>query len=325
MIAPKSLILLCIILIEASESFVITTSIKGEVSLFATKKKTSKKKSNDDKISPMLAQWANTGSTTTTTTTTTTKREVKKESTNKKKVSNRREKQVQRKEEETKRSKKELTLLQKLRVLLGDVEDEKPKSKSKSKFSKEDIVSIIKDLVENNGSNSNSNINSNSNLRSIAASNKSNQYRMIWAASDNAICHLGSGLHNVPLARLQEVFISFLKSTIEVYEVIRLIGPFPNVKNTLKGEISGFTTNTNNTPSIKYTSMIDGTGKEVLAGKQENEKIVPLDVVLATENVIIWKDPNGSGSGSGSGSEEDFLVFIREYDMTAKLDILRVL
>ena len=201
-------------------------------------------------------------------------------------------------------------------MLLGDVEDEKPKSKSKSKFSKEDIVSIIKDLVENNGSNSNSN----SNLRSIAASNKSNQYRMIWAASDNAICYLGSGLHNVPLARLQEVFISFLKSTIEVHEVIRLIGPFPNVKNTLKGEISGFTTNT---PSIKYTSMIDGTGKEVLAGKQENEKIVPLDVVLATENVIIWKDPNGSGSGSGS--EEDFLVFIREYDMTAKLDILRVL
>merc|ERR1719296_610550 len=315
MIAPKSLILLCIILIEASESFVITTSIKGEVSLFATKKKTSKKKSNDDKISPMLAQWANTGSTASTTT-----NKVKKEATNKKKVSNRREKQVQRKEEETKRLKKELTLLQKLRVLLGDVEDED--EKPKSKFSKEDIVSIIKDLVENNGSNSNSNINSNSNLRSIAASNKSNQYRMIWAASDNAICYLGSGLHNVPLARLQEVFISFLKSTIEVYEVIRLIVPFPNVKNTLKGEISGFTTNT---PSIKYTSMIDGTGKEVLAGKQENEKIVPLDVVLATENVIIWKDPNGSGSGSGSGSEEDFLVFIREYDMTAKLDILRVL
>ena len=54
--------------------------------------------------------------------------------------------------------------------------------------------------------------------------------------SDVAICHVGTGLHKVPLARLQEVFLSCLgRNRLEVLEVIRILGPFPNVKNVLQG------------------------------------------------------------------------------------------
>jgi len=345
-------VLSCILLqIQRNDAFAVTTKLlsssatltrtnkSSSSSLFAVKKKPSKsnKKSNNNtdnnKISPMLAQWANTGATTAVeeeeTKSIDNKEEERKEkaiskkATNKKKsktLSIRREKQVQRKEEETKRLKIELTLINQLRLLLGDItpeEDEKTQ-KNKVSFNTNDILSIINQLVENNERNSN--------LRNIAAtSNKNtNQYRMIWAGSDDAICHVGSGLHNVPLARLQEVFLSFYQSTIEVYEVIRIIGPFPNVKNTLKGDVNYNNKVARNNPSITYTSMIDGTGKEILAGKEENKKTVLLDVILATENIIVWKNPtNAARTGNNNG--EDMLIFIKEFDMDGKLDILRVL
>ena len=33
-------------------------------------------------------------------------------------------------------------------------------------------------------------------------------YSLAWVGSDEAICHLGTGLHKVPLARLQDIFLS---------------------------------------------------------------------------------------------------------------------
>ena len=148
------------------------------------------------------------------------------------------------------------------------------------------MLSIINQLVENSSSASiNSCANSNNNVCNIVASNKNNNnYHMIWAGIHNAVCHIGSGLHNVSLARLQEAFATFFKSRIEVYEVIRIIGPFPNVKNTFKSDI----TYKRDNPSIKHVSMIDGTGKETSAG-EDNQKIEPLDVMLATNNIIVWK------------------------------------
>merc|ERR1712157_34102 len=175
-------------------------------------------------------------------------------------------------------------------------------------------------LIDNNKNNGLGS--SSSSMRNIAASNKNdNHYRMLWAGSDNAICHGGSGLHNVPLARLQEVFLSFFKSAVEVFEVIRVIGPFPNVKNTLKGNIVNSNNTPNNIANTIYTSMIDGTGKEVLAGKEENEKNVPIDVILATENIIVWKVPNNDDNGNNG---DDYLIFVREFDLDGRLDILRV-
>ena len=110
----------------------------------------------------------------------------------------------------------------------------------------------------------------------------------MWLGSDNSKCHAGSMLHNVMLARLQEVLASFFKLTIEVCESKRTIGMFPIV-----GDATYERDSIN--PSIKCASMIDGQGKEVLAGKQENQKIVSLDFVLANNNIIIWENPDDDG------------------------------
>lgn len=155
-------------------------------------------------------------------------------------------------------------------------------------------------------------------LRQISAAPSRVDFRMVWAGSDASVCHIGTGLHKVPLARLQEIFMTIGKNRIEINEVIRILGPFPNVKNILKGD----TTSDSNLLKIKYTSMIDGTGKEILAGKDENERIVDLDVVYASSAAIICNIP-GETAFENNGSS--LLVFFKEGDINAELEKLRVL
>ena len=77
----------------------------------------------------------------------------------------------------------------------------------------------------------------------------SSSYRLAWVGSDAAVCHVGTSLHKVPLARLQEVYLSLggggsvgvNKNKWELIEVIRILGPFPNVRNTLRGNVVGLT------------------------------------------------------------------------------------
>merc|ERR1712157_511157 len=98
-------------------------------------------------------------------------------------------------------------------------------------------VKLLKELVE------------------LAESTNVDVKALLWVGSDDSICHVGTSLHNVPLARLQEIFLTLTNRNVELYEVIRILGPFPNVKNTLRGTVSK--------SKITYTSMIDGTGKEI--------------------------------------------------------------
>ena len=128
------------------------------------------------------------------------------------------------------------------------------------------------------------------------------------------------------------------KSRLEMYEVIRILGPFPNVKNTLKGDIS--TTKSKSKSSavdlqsilrITYDSMIDGTGKEILAGKEDNIRNVELKTLFASEDIIICQIPstvdveNGNTYEDGFGSNgSNLLVFALEEDLDIKLEMLRV-
>ena len=144
---------------------------------------------------------------------------------------------------------------------------------------------------------------------------------MVWAGSDDAICHLGTGLHNVPLARLEEIFLTLGKKRIEVKEVIRILGPFPNVRNTLKGDVS--LPKSASKMSISYDSMIDGTGKQILAGSEDNKKALDLDVLFADENAIICAVPSEEGSGVGEQGSR-VLFFAAEDSLNVKLEMLRV-
>jgi hypothetical protein len=172
-------------------------------------------------------------------------------------------------------------------------------------------------------------------------------YRLAWAGSDRAICHIGTALHKVPLARLQEIFLCLGYNRWELLEVIRILGPFPNVRNTLNGDVklikgkgSGFSDSGVAASSdgsgreavrmnIAYNSMIDGTGKEILAGKATNVKYVDLDVWFANEKAIVCTIVNEDLDGEVmadplmSGNGEKVLLFVAEENLDESLEKLR--
>ena len=193
----------------------------------------------------------------------------------------------------------------------------------------------------------------------------SSSYRLAWVGSDAAVCHVGTSLHKVPLARLQEVYLSLggggsvgvNKNKWELIEVIRILGPFPNVRNTLRGNVVGLTKaavagggGANGVREVvrmevSYTSMIDGTGKELLASSSSpppsgggrgrgndnsGAKLVDLDVWFANDRAIVCTVP-APGDGDGGGGGEDplggvgprVLYFVAEDDLEGALEKLR--
>jgi len=183
--------------------------------------------------------------------------------------------------------------------------------------------------------------------------NKSSfDYNLAWVGSDDAICHVGTGLHKVPLARLQDIFLTVgnigLKSkSWRMMEVIRILGPFPNVRNTLLGQVSdiqkgAFDQDGGGRASIKirYDSIVDGIGKELNAGAKEDTRFVDLDILFVDEEIIICLVPSSamvdaggktdtaSAFGLGEGVEgeggKNILLFLREDELEEKLELMRV-
>jgi hypothetical protein len=157
-------------------------------------------------------------------------------------------------------------------------------------------------------------------------------YRLLWVGSDAAMSTLGTGLHKVPLARLQEVFLSLSvapakkskalsKFRITGTEVIRILGPFPNVKNTLQGTCTMTATSTGaqyqEQWNIVWESMIDGTGKELIS-TTSNQRSVLFSIVYGDAQVLIAATDLEMGA-------ESIFVFLRDVEMEEKLAALRVL
>jgi len=155
-------------------------------------------------------------------------------------------------------------------------------------------------------------------------------YKLAWAGSDAAICHLGTGLHNVPLARLQDIYLTLGgRGSITLQEVIRIIGPFPNVKNTLKGDVSG---KSDVSAAVSYTSLIDGTGKETLG---DEPRSFGIDVLYAGPEAFVCAIPaprSGQREREGEGVDiiiygekgDGILVFVREDNLESELQKQRV-
>ena len=187
----------------------------------------------------------------------------------------------------------------------------------------EDILVVVDELLATPSTTSN---NGGGNIRQLLAGQRRLDYRLAWVGSDEAVCHIGTGLHKVPLARLQEVFMSCLgRNRLEILEVIRLLGPFPNVKNVLQGTTN--VNNKNNSMQIVMDSMLDGTGKEILAGTEDNIRRVDLHIEFCDERAIVAVVPPEDGTTRSSPLEENgkhILVFVKEDDLDEKLDSLRV-
>lgn len=81
---------------------------------------------------------------------------------------------------------------------------------------------------------------------------------------------------------------------------------------------------------IAMDSMVDGTGKEILAGGEESIRRVDLQIQFSDERVIVAVIPPGDGTSTlfrSNPLEDDganVLVFVREDDLDEKLDALRV-
>jgi len=136
----------------------------------------------------------------------------------------------------------------------------------------------------------------------------------------------------------------------KIYEVIRIIGPFPNVRNTLRGEItdiskyrssnrnSGYKYEGGGVVSIAYDSLVDGVGKEVLAGTDANIRKVNVMVLYADESALVFCAlPNDENRDNIQGKEylndtmsllgpkgENILLFLGVDNVDEKLERLRV-
>ena len=182
----------------------------------------------------------------------------------------------------------------------------------------QDILSLVRTIIGRDPGS----------LRPLTATKARRDYRLAWVGSDDAVCHVGTSLHKVPLARLQEVFLSFPgRNRVEIQEVIRVLGPFPNVKNTLNGESVIGKKPHYNELTVTWTSMVDGTGKELLAGTKNDVRVVPLHVYSSDATVIVAAVPPEDGAREDPLEDDGkhILVFVREDDLDAKLDALRVI
>jgi hypothetical protein len=130
---------------------------------------------------------------------------------------------------------------------------------------------------------------------------------------------------------------------VQLQEVIRIIGPFPNVKNVLQGVGSTVASSSSAAGSdngtavvsdfkLVWDSMVDGTGKEVLAGGESKNGVrtVDLHVYLADASVLIAVVPPALDKLEQRRLDplqdncKHVLLFLREDDLDSKLEALRV-
>jgi len=181
-----------------------------------------------------------------------------------------------------------------------------------------DILAVVEKLLKIPSDNINTDV------RRLLSVKSRSDYRLAWVGSDDALCHIGTGLHKVPLARMQEVFMNCLgRNRIEILEVISLIGPFPNVKNTLQGTT---TISSGNEVQIVMEKMIDGTGKQIDAGTEDNIRRVNLEVAFFDERaiVVVMPDADNEDAKPLDDSGKRVLLFVREEDLEERLESWRV-
>mmetsp|Transcript_29248 Transcript_29248/g.32842 ORF Transcript_29248/g.32842 Transcript_29248/m.32842 type:complete len:423 (+) Transcript_29248:17-1285(+) len=195
-----------------------------------------------------------------------------------------------------------------------------------------DILNVVQELLLIDDQLSLSQPSKKSNdLRQLLMSKERTDYRLSWVGGDDAICHIGTGLHKVPLARMQEVFLNCIGSNrIEILEVISLLGPFPNVKNILQGTTRMINDKGSNADvQIVMDKMFDGTGSEILAGTDDNIRRVDLQIAFCDERVIVAVvPPEGQNKDNKINPLDDdgkrVLLFVKENKLDEKLDALRV-
>jgi hypothetical protein len=128
---------------------------------------------------------------------------------------------------------------------------------------------------------------------------------------------------------MEDLFVSFRgtksKPLVETSEILRILGPFPNVRNTLSGTWTRSLDSSleSNTLDMTYNTMIDGNGGVITAKDGSTSRFVRIANSLLLPGaqgldsnstlVLLPSDPSGST-----------LVFKREDDLEGAFKALRV-
>ena len=128
-------------------------------------------------------------------------------------------------------------------------------------------------------------------------------WKLVFVDSAEAIHQVGSGLGKLPGSSIEDLFASIdAKGTVTIQEVVRVVGPFPNVMNELSGtweykdKSAGFTGDSVSEPRLEcvYTEMVDGRNKRTTAEQGFKQKSVQLDVryccpsLRSLMHICIW-------------------------------------
>jgi hypothetical protein len=132
---------------------------------------------------------------------------------------------------------------------------------------------------------------------------------------------VGSGLGKLPGSSIEDLFASFdVKGVVQIQEIVRVVGPFPTVKNTLSGtweyqdKSAGFTGDSVSEPRLacRYTEMVDGRNMRTTAATGFKQKNVDLDVRYVDADVLVAFIRN-------EGLQPLRLVFEKELELTKEL------
>jgi hypothetical protein len=125
--------------------------------------------------------------------------------------------------------------------------------------------------------------------------------QLAYAASSGTINEFGTGLGGLPGTTVEDMFVSFgEKGTIEVYEICRILGPFPSVRNKLDGtfefkkKAAGFAGEAVNEEGlyVKYTQLTDGRDKVRLClGHQHFLGPAPLHLFVLVLFTLFGNEP----------------------------------
>jgi hypothetical protein len=151
-------------------------------------------------------------------------------------------------------------------------------------------------------------------------------WKLTFVSSSDALRVVGSGLHNVPLTKMEDLFITFrgpgpknksAPSLVETAEILRVIGPFPNVRNTLAGSFS-FTGDRDEALTLKYDKMVDGNGGVIKASDGSDQRTVRFNGGYVNNKCLVLT------AQSTNIDPRHVLVLTRESDMEGELKKLRV-
>ena len=146
-------------------------------------------------------------------------------------------------------------------------------------------------------------------------------WKLVFVDSAEAIHQVGSGLGKLPGSSIEDLFATFdVKGTVKIQEVVRVVGPFPTVRNELSGtweykdKSAGFTGDSITEPVLEctYTEMVDGRNKKTTLETGFKQKSVQLDVQYADPDVLIAFIQN-------DGLQPLRLVFEKELELNQEM------